>query len=59
MDILKNETAFCEEFKMPKNDKGQYIFYSQDKTAMMSMASVLHDYKEYLIKNNIVKSIEK
>lgn len=52
--FLKNEIEFCEEFNMPKNDKGQYIFYSQDKTAMMSVASILHDYKEFLIKNKIV-----
>lgn len=54
-ELIKKETEFCEEWELPKNEHGQFIFTSIDGSCQLNLPRILNDYKDWLIENGIVK----
>ena len=53
-DVAKNET-FCESIGCVKNEHGTYIYKSANDVHLINLPCILEDYKDWLIKNNILK----
>lgn len=54
-ELQKSAKDYCEENEMVKNEHGVFIYKSSDGSMSIDLVSVLHDYKEYLIDNNLLK----
>lgn len=50
-----NETIFCNERELVKNEHGVFLYVSKDGKDAMDVASMLEDYKEWLIEKKVVK----
>lgn len=60
MDIKKlaeKEIEFCAETEMEKNENGQYIYKSTNGASSVNLPYILLDYKQWLIENNILKTV--
>lgn len=54
-ELQKTAQDYCEKNEMVKNQHSVFIYKSADGTHSIDLVSVLHDYKEYLIDNNLLK----
>jgi hypothetical protein len=48
------EKKFCKEFELKENERKQYIYSSTDNTSLINLPYILLEYKEYLLKQNII-----
>jgi hypothetical protein len=53
-ELQKTAQDYCEENEMVKNEHGVFIYKSSDGSQSIDLVSILHDYKEYLIENNLI-----
>lgn len=55
-NIDNDEKRFCEKLECSKNKADVYHYISEDGLHHLNLPFILLDYKEWLIKNGIVKS---
>lgn len=53
-DVIKNESKFCEEFDLEKNEHGNFIYDSRNKKSAINLPFILFEYKAWLIDRGIV-----
>ena len=54
-ETIKHELEFCEEIKCEKNDCGQYLYLSENKSSSFSLPFLLLEYKQWLIEHKIIE----
>jgi hypothetical protein len=56
-NFIQDEIKFCDEIDCEKNKHGQFIYTSTNQVSSLNLAYTLHEYKQWMIDNKIVKEI--
>jgi hypothetical protein len=57
-DLIKRELDFCKEIECEKNEHGQFIYESINRSSSLNLPYVLLEYRDWLIEKGIVKLIK-